>query len=107
SHLCCIHPTHTETYTLSHTTLFRSPEQLFMLAQITILPAKPRPPPEGNAQPVRAGLPFRRTRDRMCRTTGLFFISGLKRENNLRSEEHTSELQSRENLVCRLLLEKK
>src|SRR5690606_23607648 len=27
--------------------------------------------------------------------------------NILRSEEHTSELQSRENLVCRLLLEKK
>src|SRR5690606_41726321 len=26
---------------------------------------------------------------------------------NCRSEEHTSELQSRENLVCRLLLEKK
>src|SRR5690606_41781947 len=26
---------------------------------------------------------------------------------NERSEEHTSELQSRENLVCRLLLEKK
>src|SRR5690606_39333993 len=26
---------------------------------------------------------------------------------NPRSEEHTSELQSRENLVCRLLLEKK
>src|SRR5207302_10401400 len=28
-------------------------------------------------------------------------------ESHLRSEEHTSELQSRENLVCRLLLEKK
>src|SRR5690606_39877929 len=27
--------------------------------------------------------------------------------SNVRSEEHTSELQSRENLVCRLLLEKK
>src|SRR5436309_11123498 len=27
--------------------------------------------------------------------------------NRARSEEHTSELQSRENLVCRLLLEKK
>ena len=27
--------------------------------------------------------------------------------SNLRSEEHTSELQSRRNLVCRLLLEKK
>src|SRR5207302_9981660 len=29
------------------------------------------------------------------------------RVGHLRSEEHTSELQSRENLVCRLLLEKK
>src|SRR5690349_23706240 len=28
-------------------------------------------------------------------------------ERNLRSEEHTSELQSRRDLVCRLLLEKK
>src|SRR5690606_41735088 len=28
-------------------------------------------------------------------------------QQNERSEEHTSELQSRENLVCRLLLEKK
>src|SRR5690606_40640685 len=28
-------------------------------------------------------------------------------QNDYRSEEHTSELQSRENLVCRLLLEKK
>src|SRR5690606_40881340 len=28
-------------------------------------------------------------------------------EIEIRSEEHTSELQSRENLVCRLLLEKK
>src|SRR5690606_41800738 len=32
-------------------------------------------------------------------------LSAVARE--LRSEEHTSELQSRENLVCRLLLEKK
>src|SRR5207302_11499737 len=30
-----------------------------------------------------------------------------RREADSRSEEHTSELQSRENLVCRLLLEKK
>src|SRR5690606_41244836 len=29
------------------------------------------------------------------------------RSRCIRSEEHTSELQSRENLVCRLLLEKK
>src|SRR5690606_41499309 len=32
-------------------------------------------------------------------------LNNLKSER-LRSEEHTSELQSRENLVCRLLLEK-
>src|SRR5207302_11491372 len=30
-----------------------------------------------------------------------------KAMKSIRSEEHTSELQSRENLVCRLLLEKK
>src|SRR5207302_2677305 len=31
----------------------------------------------------------------------------LQESSDARSEEHTSELQSRENLVCRLLLEKK
>src|SRR5690606_40913335 len=31
----------------------------------------------------------------------------LRTWGSFRSEEHTSELQSRENLVCRLLLEKK
>src|SRR5690606_40441127 len=34
-------------------------------------------------------------------------IKALLERVKLRSEEHTSELQSRENLVCRLLLEKK
>src|SRR5690606_27148002 len=34
-------------------------------------------------------------------------IDTFSRTNYGRSEEHTSELQSRENLVCRLLLEKK
>src|SRR5690606_41495316 len=33
-------------------------------------------------------------------------LSSRARVGYLRSEEHTSELQSRENLVCRLLLEK-
>src|SRR5690606_42133440 len=33
--------------------------------------------------------------------------STRSRRTRVRSEEHTSELQSRENLVCRLLLEKK
>src|SRR2546430_8727091 len=39
------------------------------------------------------------------------FCAALSRSNaktdNRRSEEHTSELQSQSNLVCRLLLEKK
>src|SRR5690606_40042988 len=34
-------------------------------------------------------------------------VEDLRVAAPLRSEEHTSELQSRENLVCRLLLEKK
>src|SRR2546427_1692632 len=37
----------------------------------------------------------------MCLAAGLFFSL------RTRSEEHTSELQSQSNLVCRLLLEKK
>src|SRR5690606_40082183 len=37
---------------------------------------------------------------------GVVFLERMNEYNN-RSEEHTSELQSRENLVCRLLLEKK
>src|SRR5438034_7096864 len=33
--------------------------------------------------------------------------SGFRRDGETRSEEHTSELQSHSDLVCRLLLEKK
>src|SRR2546422_2247166 len=35
------------------------------------------------------------------------FVNGSIRRPDCRSEEHTSELQSRLHLVCRLLLEKK
>src|SRR5207302_10714406 len=38
---------------------------------------------------------------------GLLIEVAPVHERSTRSEEHTSELQSRENLVCRLLLEKK
>src|SRR5690606_40322961 len=37
----------------------------------------------------------------------MFSILSTFGSESMRSEEHTSELQSRENLVCRLLLEKK
>src|SRR5574343_848423 len=36
-----------------------------------------------------------------------FFLSSCSNNQNIRSEEHTSELQSHHDLVCRLLLEKK
>src|SRR5690606_17143069 len=49
---------------------------------------------------VRVGPVYRKA---MNAQFGDFPASG----NRTRSEEHTSELQSRENLVCRLLLEKK
>src|SRR3712207_8512362 len=39
--------------------------------------------------------------------TRALIVVPLVKEGRLRSEEHTSELQSRQYLVCRLLLEKK
>src|SRR5438445_7586319 len=45
---------------------------------------------------------------RLLRTAGLLVVWLSGRESTAtRSEEHTSELQSRQYLVCRLLLEKK
>src|SRR5436309_12324708 len=45
---------------------------------------------------------------RIClRIAGVFLIGVAAQAAMARSEEHTSELQPRENLVCRLLLEKK
>src|SRR5690606_40247376 len=48
-------------------------------------------------------------RDAMARGVNDAIVDFLRKPvtDVLRSEEHTSELQSRENLVCRLLLEKK
>src|SRR5690606_42065645 len=43
----------------------------------------------------------------VIRPSGPTEVSPTETQFTLRSEEHTSELQSRENLVCRLLLEKK
>src|SRR5260370_1592883 len=51
----------------------------------------------GNSEAVRLPKQFRLNSEEG------FFAAGMK----LRSEEHTSELQSHLNLVCRLLLEKK
>src|SRR2546429_6188675 len=42
-----------------------------------------------------------------CPGTQVVMLTALEQERLVRSEEHTSELQSRLHLVCRLLLEKK
>src|SRR5215475_12394665 len=54
--------------------------------------------------PHVAGVPFGMT---TLLVLGSLGVTGLLLALPARSEEHTSELQSRENLVCRLLLEKK
>src|SRR3712207_8885905 len=82
-----------------YTTLFRS------LTEWSAAPCPPRrnesPRGDDDAQQqpgVRPGLRERRHRPAA--------VPGL-RSAAVRSEEHTSELQSRQYLVCRLLLEKK
>src|SRR5712664_4677618 len=49
---------------------------------------------------------FRSYRSRVASRTNRF-ISDRAATGSVRSEEHTSELQSRSDIVCRLLLEKK
>src|SRR5690625_7036099 len=54
------------------------------------------------------GKPARVSLSRMTSSTaGAVLFMGASPASVLRSEEHTSELQSRGHLVCRLLLEKK
>src|SRR3712207_7756268 len=72
-----------------YTTLFRSPGRA---GEETTWPLSPPPSPPSCGRVLRPGRRARpRRRPRSAR----------------RSEEHTSELQSRQYLVCRLLLEKK
>src|SRR2546427_9606407 len=54
----------------------------------------------------RKGAVALRHRPRQVRVLRLL-CRGVSRRRHPRSEEHTSELQSQSNLVCRLLLEKK
>src|SRR3712207_7078777 len=76
-----------------YTTLFRS--------AFSALPPTPMPSRPGGHQPAPSVSTVRSTQS----TTESLGLSAAKRA--LRSEEHTSELQSRQYLVCRLLLEKK
>src|SRR5438477_13034156 len=64
-----------------------------------------------DALPISAWWPREATQKRICPLPFPPRLAGEGREGvsktGVRSEEHTSELQSHVNLVCRLLLEKK
>src|SRR5690606_41533375 len=84
---------HPKSTLFPYTTLFRSP------------------PPSPSANLMKYGKSLLSPLTILIRASPLKVVpSYLKLINGLpdvaRSEEHTSELQSRENLVCRLLLEK-
>src|SRR3989475_1656220 len=64
------------------------------------------------ASPIRYGLGLTRSGPSAASSTGVTTRQMVSLTNSAdssppRSEEHTSELQSQSNLVCRLLLEKK
>src|SRR5690606_40987575 len=79
-----------------YTTLFRSPRSESNRRQNAPTGMFPRP-----------NRPLLIVREDHSSTPSSSCSSLLPRRSSWRSEEHTSELQSRENLVCRLLLEKK
>src|SRR3712207_9126528 len=80
--------------------------EIYTLSLHDALPISGRHPEEyadAPAQPV--GLPV--PPHPACRQDGGRSRPGRRPRRGPRSEEHTSELQSRQYLVCRLLLEKK
>src|SRR3712207_8815716 len=78
--------------------MIRRPPRSTLFPYTTLFRSAPAPSPSSRRSPY----PFRATsrvrRDRE---------NGARSWRRSRSEEHTSELQSRQYLVCRLLLEKK
>src|SRR5690606_40782844 len=99
--LCLTAPATPETHTLSlHDALPISPTPRPERAPRT------RPPRRSAGCGVRL-RPARACRDRRPPPRRDIAFAPPRCGRPRRSEEHTSELQSRENLVCRLLLEKK
>src|SRR2546430_5905314 len=87
-----------------YTTLFRSHVNWIYGAYI---PKNARLSPLNEHQRVTLYLCQTFTTPGIYVKTGLFSIGDQITNSPPRSEEHTSELQSQSNLVCRLLLEKK
>src|SRR5207302_10848689 len=91
---------------LTHT----APTPISTLSLHDALPISRLPRRALHADPVRGNLQIgdrAQGKPRGALAVGLPRSRSLLGSQEPRSEEHTSELQSRENLVCRLLLEKK
>src|SRR3712207_8841845 len=89
-----------------YTTLFQSSTRRNSHARVCPFPR----PPRSRDAPATAPFPERPRRDLPAGADHPLVESGADPQRDcpaLRSEEHTSELQSRQYLVCRLLLEKK
>src|SRR5690606_41611991 len=90
-----------------YTTLFRSAERGRDRGERRlVLPLAPRPVAMNVVVVRREALIGRQAGAQRQIGLGLGRGDRLAERREERSEEHTSELQSRENLVCRLLLEK-
>src|SRR5690606_41233308 len=90
-----------------YTTLFRSHEVrgLRLCDVVGLRPCDCRDPPDAHHEP-RDGVAERLTLLAVEEHQRPLWREPAREQLEDRSEEHTSELQSRENLVCRLLLEK-
>src|SRR3712207_8116548 len=75
--------------------------EIYTLSLHDALPISPSKPVSGSPGAARAAVADASTRANSARRRAKTLFSFM------RSEEHTSELQSRQYLVCRLLLEKK
>src|SRR5690606_41728332 len=90
-----------------YTTLFRSHERAVVQpAQITVVDQGAQQVVGRAQRQLRLTGQLFRGRAVLVRARRLQQAEGPLHGRDQRSEEHTSELQSRENLVCRLLLEK-
>src|SRR5947207_8876347 len=59
------------------------------------------------ASPLSSSATTRKRKTNWMRMVPAIFLTAWRKYRRNRSEEHTSELQSHSDLVCRLLLEKK